>query len=155
MFKKLAKKVHFTIIIRKKSYHKKKYIAKFDVTLKDFHFKFDKGFKMKVTQEKLPGSQIKLEIEISSETSKSTYEKIIKEFTRSAEIPGFRKGKVPRLILLQRLGSQRIKSAALEELINDRNSFLLRMKEAAMHSLHCDANGWSTTSTTPQATPTS
>ena len=72
---------------------------------------------MKVTQEKLPASQIGLEIEIPAEKSKQTYEQVIQNFARAANIPGFRKGKVPRQILLQRLGLVRIKAAALEELI--------------------------------------
>jgi trigger factor len=74
---------------------------------------------MKITQEKLPASQIGLEIEIPAETSKNTYEKVVKEIAKTTNIPGFRKGKVPRPILLQRLGSQRIKAAVLEELIQD------------------------------------
>lgn len=74
---------------------------------------------MKVTQEKLPDSQIGLEIEIPAETSQNTYEKVVKNLARSANIPGFRKGKVPRQILVQRLGQQRIKAAALEEMIQD------------------------------------
>ena len=74
---------------------------------------------MKVTQEKLPDSQIGLEIEISPETSQKTYEKVVQNLARSSNIPGFRKGKVPRQVLLQRLGSQRIKAAALEEIIQD------------------------------------
>jgi trigger factor len=74
---------------------------------------------MKVTQEKLPASQIGLEIEITPEKTKQTYEQVIQNLTRSANIPGFRKGKVPRQILLQRLGINRIKAAALEELIQD------------------------------------
>jgi trigger factor len=74
---------------------------------------------MKVTQEKLPASQIGLEIEITPEMTKQTYEQVIKNFASSANIPGFRKGKVPRQILLQRLGTTRVKAAALEELIQD------------------------------------
>lgn len=74
---------------------------------------------MKVTQEKLPDSQIGLEIEIPAEISQKTYEKVVKNLARSANIPGFRKGKVPRQILVQRLGQQRIKAAALEEMIQD------------------------------------
>ena len=72
---------------------------------------------MKVTQEKLPDSQLGLEIEISGETSRDTYEKVIRQLARTSNIPGFRKGKVPRPILLQRMGAQRIKAAALEEII--------------------------------------
>jgi trigger factor len=74
---------------------------------------------MKVSQEKLPASQIGLEIEITPEITKQTYEQVIKNLASTANIPGFRKGKVPRPILLQRLGTTRIKAAALEELIQD------------------------------------
>jgi trigger factor len=74
---------------------------------------------MKVTQEKLPASQIGLEIEVTPEMSKQAYEKTLQEFTRYANIPGFRKGKVPRQVLIQRFGSLRIKAAVLEDLIQD------------------------------------
>ncbi|MGB6299525.1 MAG: trigger factor [Rivularia sp. (in: cyanobacteria)] len=74
---------------------------------------------MKVTQEKLPASQIGLEIEIAPEKTKQSYEKVIQNYSRQANVSGFRKGKVPRQILLQRLGKTRIKAAAIEELIQD------------------------------------
>ena len=74
---------------------------------------------MKVTQEKLPASQIGLEIEVTPEMSRQAYEKTLQEFTRYANIPGFRKGKVPRQVLIQRFGSSRIKAAVLEDLIQD------------------------------------
>jgi trigger factor len=74
---------------------------------------------MKVIQEKLPASQIGLEIEIAPEKTKQTYEQVIKNYASSLNIPGFRKGKVPREILLQRLGVTRVKATALEELIQD------------------------------------
>ncbi len=74
---------------------------------------------MKVTQEKLPASQIGLEIEVPPEMSKKAYERVIQEFTRSANIPGFRKGKVPRQVLIQRIGSLRIKAAAVEDLVEN------------------------------------
>lgn len=72
---------------------------------------------MKVTQEKLPASQIGLAIEIPAAKSQQTYDQVIQKLTRTMNIPGFRKGKVPRQILLQRLGSVQVKAAALEELI--------------------------------------
>ncbi|MFB2836931.1 trigger factor [Floridanema evergladense] len=74
---------------------------------------------MKVTQEKLPASQIGLEIEIPPEMSKKAYEHVIQDLARNANIPGFRKGKVPRQILLQRFGAARLKAAALEDVIRD------------------------------------
>jgi trigger factor len=72
---------------------------------------------MKVTQEKLPDSQIGLEIEVSAQTTKTTYEKVVQNLARSSNIPGFRKGKVPRQVLLQRIGTKQIKAAAIEEMI--------------------------------------
>jgi len=74
---------------------------------------------MKVIQEKLPASQVRLDIEIPPEMSTQAYEKTLKEFARNVNIPGFRKGKVPRQILIQRLGPARIKAAVLEDLIED------------------------------------
>lgn len=74
---------------------------------------------MKVTQEKLPASQIGLEIEIPPEITKFTYEKVITEIAQNANIPGFRKGKAPRAVVLQRLGIDRIKAAVVDELISD------------------------------------
>lgn len=88
---------------------------------------------MKITQEKLPASQIGLEIEIPAETSKKTYEKVITQIARTTNIPGFRQGKVPRPILLQRLGHDRIKAAVLEELIQD--SLKLAIEQESINSL--------------------
>lgn len=73
---------------------------------------------MKVTQEKLPASQIGLEIEITAEMTKKAYEATIQKFMRQANIPGFRKGKVPRQVVIQRFGSMGIKATALEDLID-------------------------------------
>lgn len=84
---------------------------------------------MKVTQEKLPASQVGLEIEISPEKSKQAYEQVIQNFARSANIPGFRKGKVPRQVLIQRLGVVRIKAAALEDLIESGVTEALQQEE--------------------------
>lgn len=74
---------------------------------------------MKVTQEKLPASQIGLEIEITPEMSQKTYDRVLQDFTRSMNIPGFRKGKVPRQVLIQRIGATRIKASVIEELVDD------------------------------------
>jgi trigger factor len=72
---------------------------------------------MKVTQEVLPDSQVGLEIEIPVEMSQKTYDQVLRKYMRSANIPGFRKGKVPRQVFLQRVGAQQFKAAVLEELV--------------------------------------
>lgn len=72
---------------------------------------------MKVTQEKLPASRLGLEIEITPEMSQQAYDKTLQNLTRNANIPGFRKGKVPRQVILQRFGSRQVKAMALEELL--------------------------------------
>ncbi|MEB3290172.1 MAG: trigger factor [Leptolyngbya sp.] len=72
---------------------------------------------MKVTQEVLPDSQVGLEIEIPSEMSQKTYDKVLQQMMRTINIPGFRKGKVPKPIFLQRVGIPQFKAAVLEELV--------------------------------------
>lgn len=74
---------------------------------------------MKVTQEQLPDSQVGLQIEIPADVSKQTYEKVLQKLIKTANIPGFRRGKIPRQIFLQRFGTTQIKAAALEELVQN------------------------------------
>lgn len=86
---------------------------------------------MKVTQEKLPASQIGLEIEITPEMSQQAYDKALQEFKRFANIPGFRKGKVPRQVLIQKLGATRIKASVVEELVQSGLQKAIEQEEIA------------------------
>ncbi len=72
---------------------------------------------MKVTQEVLPDSQVGLEIEIPSEMSQKTYDQVLNKLMRTVNIPGFRKGKVPRQVFLQRVGVTQFRASVLEELV--------------------------------------
>jgi trigger factor len=72
---------------------------------------------MKVTQEKLEQSRIGLQIEVTGDQTTKYYEQAIKKLTTSANIPGFRKGKIPRQVILQRMGQAQIKAMALEALL--------------------------------------
>ena len=74
---------------------------------------------MKVTQEKLPDSQVGLEIEIPAEMSQKTYDQVLRKLMRTVNVPGFRKGKVPRQVFLQRVGLPQFKAAVLEELLQE------------------------------------
>lgn len=73
--------------------------------------------KLNVRQEKLSGSRVGLEIEIAAERLQRAYEQTVTHFMRSAQIPGFRRGKVPRQVILQRVGVQALKAETLEDLI--------------------------------------
>ncbi|WP_370664156.1 trigger factor [Acaryochloris thomasi] len=88
---------------------------------------------MNVTQSKLPGSQVSLEIEIPGVRSQQAYEQVITKFMRSAQIPGFRRGKIPRQVILQRFGTTQIKAAALEDLIQ--NNFEAAVKQEEINAL--------------------
>ncbi|MGK7926591.1 MAG: trigger factor, partial [Spirulina sp.] len=72
-----------------------------------------------IAKSKRPASQIALEIEIPPETSKQAYEQVVRDLSRKVKIPGFRQGKVPRQILVQRLGSKNIKAEALEKIVQE------------------------------------
>ena len=72
---------------------------------------------LKVTQQKLPESQVGLDIEIPGERSQRAYESVVKKLMRTAQIPGFRRGKIPRKVIMQRFGEGYVKAATLEDLV--------------------------------------
>jgi trigger factor len=72
---------------------------------------------MKVTQEKLEQSRIGLQIEVTGDQTTKYYEQAIGNLTKNANIPGFRKGKIPRQVILQRMGQTQVKAMALEALL--------------------------------------
>jgi trigger factor len=72
---------------------------------------------MKVTQEKLDQSRIGLQIEVGGAETTKYYEKAIKKLSSDANIPGFRKGKIPRQVILQRMGQSQIKAMAIESML--------------------------------------
>ncbi|WP_218082614.1 trigger factor [Anthocerotibacter panamensis] len=74
---------------------------------------------MRVTQEKLPNSQVGLEIEIDAARGQQVYEQTVRKYMKSARIPGFRPGKAPRPIVLQFLGKQVLKAETLEKLLDE------------------------------------
>ncbi|NUN63655.1 trigger factor [Pseudanabaena biceps] len=72
---------------------------------------------MKVTLEKLPASQIGFDIQVEGAKSQAIYDRIVKDLTRTMQVPGFRKGKAPTQLVLRQVGTQRLKANVLEELI--------------------------------------
>ena len=74
---------------------------------------------LKVTTESKPGSRLSVKVTVPGTRSQASYEEAINNLSRSINLPGFRKGKVPRTVLVQQLGGVRIKATALEQLIDN------------------------------------
>ena len=73
---------------------------------------------LKVSTESRPSSRLAVTVTVPGERCTASYEEAIKSLSRSINLPGFRKGKVPRSVLVQQLGGVRIKATALEKLID-------------------------------------
>ena len=74
---------------------------------------------LKVSTESRPSSRLAVTVTVSGERCTASYEEAIKSLSSSINLPGFRKGKVPRSVLVQQLGGVRIKATALEKLIDN------------------------------------
>ncbi len=76
----------------------------------------------------LPQSRIALELEIPSNTCKSCVNETINSISRSAKIPGFRLGKIPKKVLIQRIGITQLHASALEKIIDKSWNEALKME---------------------------
>ncbi len=76
----------------------------------------------------LPQSRIALELEIPSNTCKSCVNETINSISRSAKIPGFRLGKIPKQVLIQRIGITQLHASALEKIIDKSWNEALKME---------------------------
>jgi trigger factor len=72
---------------------------------------------LKVSTHARPGSRVALEVAIPGGRCQASYDAAMEKLSRSVKLPGFRKGKVPRSVLIQQLGALRIRATALEELV--------------------------------------
>jgi trigger factor len=59
-----------------------------------------------------------VEVAVPAGRSRESYEAALEKLSRSVKLPGFRKGRVPRPVLLQQIGPLRIRATALEELVD-------------------------------------
>ncbi len=76
----------------------------------------------------LPQSRVALELEIPSNTCKSCVNETINSISRSAKIPGFRIGKIPKQVLIQRIGITQLHASALEKIIDKSWNQALKME---------------------------
>ena len=71
-----------------------------------------------VTASPRPGSRVALEVAVPGNRTQASHEAAVEKLSRSIKLPGFRKGKVPRAVLLQQIGPLRIRATALEDLVD-------------------------------------
>jgi len=72
---------------------------------------------MKVSNERIPESQVVLEIEVEPERLERSLDRAYRRLAQKTEVPGFRKGKTPRHMLERYLGRGAVLQEALELLI--------------------------------------
>ncbi len=84
--------------------------------------------KLIVKTTSLPKSRIELELEIPSNTCTSCVNETINSISRSAKIPGFRLGKIPKQVLIQRIGITQLHASALEKIIDKSWNEALKME---------------------------
>lgn len=78
----------------------------------------DKGeVSMKVTHEKLEGNQVLLNVEVEVEKVTQALNQAYKKVVKKINVPGFRKGRVPRKILEARFGVEVLYNDALDILL--------------------------------------
>ena len=73
---------------------------------------------MTVTKEitRLEKSSVKLSVTIGKDQVRSEYDGLLSEYTKTIQIPGFRKGKVPRDVLMRKFGDT-LKGEALSKIV--------------------------------------
>src|SRR4051812_49859353 len=69
---------------------------------------------MQTTVEELPENRVKLTVQVPSHDVHHAVEHAASDLAQTAKIPGFRKGKVPRQLLVQKVGKERLMAEAIE-----------------------------------------
>ncbi|HEY5059674.1 MAG TPA: trigger factor [Gaiellaceae bacterium] len=69
---------------------------------------------MQTQVEELPENRVRLTVQVPSHDVHHAVEHAATDLATTAKIPGFRKGKVPRQVLLQRVGRERLMAEAVE-----------------------------------------
>ena len=69
---------------------------------------------MQTQVEELPENRVRLTVQVPSHDVHHAVEHAAEDLAASVKVPGFRKGKVPRQVLLQRVGRERLMTEAVE-----------------------------------------
>lgn len=74
---------------------------------------------MKVTTEPLESRQLSVAIEVDDDRARRAMHQAARQIARQVNIPGFRKGKAPYDVIIQRYGEDAVRQEAADILVND------------------------------------
>lgn len=72
---------------------------------------------LQIHQEEDEQRQLKLTVEVEESRVQKQMDQFIRRFSREAQIPGFRRGKVPRNVIINRFGEDALRAESVEEML--------------------------------------
>ena len=74
---------------------------------------------METTVKELPESRVRVDVDVDPKDVEGSIARTAQELGKDMKLPGFRKGKVPAEMVVQRLGRQTVLTQALESSLGD------------------------------------
>ncbi|HEY6117034.1 MAG TPA: trigger factor [Candidatus Dormibacteraeota bacterium] len=74
---------------------------------------------LSVVTERLPKSQVGLDIEVPAEVVDATYDRVLNRLASRAKIEGFRPGRAPRALIEARIGAAALREEVVEQMVPD------------------------------------
>lgn len=71
-----------------------------------------------VTEFQEPNSRVRLSVHVPPAVCDDCYQRVLREITKQAKVPGFRPGNVPESIILSFAGKQNVQKATVESILN-------------------------------------
>src|SRR5437762_14155593 len=74
---------------------------------------------LSVVTERLPKSQVGMNIEVPAEVVDATYDRVLNRLASRAKIEGFRPGRAPRALIEARIGAAALREEVVETMVPD------------------------------------
>jgi trigger factor len=74
---------------------------------------------LSVVTERLPKSQVGMDIEVPAEVVDATYDRVLNRLASRAKIEGFRPGRAPRALIEARIGAAALREEVVEQMVPD------------------------------------
>jgi trigger factor len=74
---------------------------------------------LSVVTERLPKSQVGMDIEVPAEVVDATYDRVLNRLASRAKVEGFRPGRAPRALIEARIGAAALREEVVEQMVPD------------------------------------